>query len=117
MRMQVGSLASLNGLRIQHCCELWCRSQTISDPKLLWLCCRPAAVAPIDPLAWELPYAPCVAQKKKKKQIKKKKKRKAASPFSLSFSFPWAGTIGGSPPALALQWRTTPQKESVRLER
>ena len=27
-RMRVGSLASLNGLRIQHCRELWCRSQT-----------------------------------------------------------------------------------------
>ena len=28
MRLQVQSLASLSGLRIQHCCELWCRSQT-----------------------------------------------------------------------------------------
>ena len=28
MRMQVRSLASLKGLRIWHCCELWCRSQT-----------------------------------------------------------------------------------------
>ena len=27
MRLQVRSLASLSGLRIQHCCELWCRSQ------------------------------------------------------------------------------------------
>ena len=27
MRMQVWSLASLSGLRIQHCCELQCRSQ------------------------------------------------------------------------------------------
>ena len=26
-------------------------------PALLWLWCRPAAVAPIQPLAWELPYA------------------------------------------------------------
>ena len=24
---------------------------------LLWLWCRPAAIAPIRPLAWELPYA------------------------------------------------------------
>ena len=24
MRLQVRSLASLGGLRIQHCCELWC---------------------------------------------------------------------------------------------
>ena len=28
MRMQVRSLALLSGLRIHHCCELWCRSQT-----------------------------------------------------------------------------------------
>ena len=28
MRMQVRSLALLSELRIQHCCELWRRSQT-----------------------------------------------------------------------------------------
>ena len=28
MRLQVQSLASLSGLRIQGCCELWCRLQT-----------------------------------------------------------------------------------------
>ena len=28
MRLWVWSLASLNGLRIRHCHELWCRSQT-----------------------------------------------------------------------------------------
>ena len=27
MRLQVGSLASLSGLRILHCCELWCSLQ------------------------------------------------------------------------------------------
>ena len=27
-RLQVPSLALLNGLRIRHCLELWCRSQT-----------------------------------------------------------------------------------------
>ena len=30
---------------------------------LLWLWCRPAAVAPIHPLAWELPYAAAAALK------------------------------------------------------
>ena len=35
-----------------------------SDPVMLWLWCRPAARAPIQPLAWELPYAMCVALKK-----------------------------------------------------
>ena len=28
MRIQVRPLASISGLRIQHCLELWCRSQT-----------------------------------------------------------------------------------------
>ena len=28
MRLRVPSLALLSGLRIQHCCELQCRSQT-----------------------------------------------------------------------------------------
>ena len=32
------------------------------DPTLLWL--WPAATAPIPPLAWELPYATCMALKK-----------------------------------------------------
>ena len=35
------------------------------DPALLWLCCWPAAVAPIRPLAWELPYAVSMALKSK----------------------------------------------------
>ena len=46
------------------------------DPKLLWLWCRPAAVAPIGPLAWKLPYAMHVALKSKKKKKKKKKKER-----------------------------------------
>ena len=32
------------------------------DPKLLWLWCRPVATAPIQPLAWEPPYAAGAAQ-------------------------------------------------------
>ena len=38
-----------------------------SDPRLLWLWHWPVAIAPIRPLAWELPYAIGVALKKKKK--------------------------------------------------
>ena len=67
MRMQVWSLAFLSGLRIQCCCELWCRSQTGLDPMLLWLWCRPAAAGPIQLLAWEFPYASSVALKSKNK--------------------------------------------------
>ena len=55
MRLRIQSRASLSGLRIQWCRELWC---------------RPAAVALIRPLAWEPPYAMGAALKK----IKKKKK-------------------------------------------
>ena len=47
-----------------------------SDPTLLWLWCRSAAVALIQPLAaWELLYAAGIALKRPKKK-KKKKKRK-----------------------------------------
>ena len=35
-----------------------------SDPALLWLLCRLAAVAPVGPLAWEPPYATDVALKR-----------------------------------------------------
>ena len=64
MRTQVQSLAWLSELRIQHCCELWY---------------RPAATAPIQPLAWEPPYAMGAALKwhpppKKKLDTQRKKK-------------------------------------------
>ena len=44
---------------VSHRCSL--------DPTLLWLWCRPEAVGPIRPLAWELPYATGAAIKKKEK--------------------------------------------------
>ena len=47
-RVHVRSLASLIGLRIQCCCELWCRLQ-------MW--------------PRELPYAAGAALKKKKKKL------------------------------------------------
>ena len=47
-------------------CCVGCRHS--SDPELLWLWCRPAAVALIWPLAWELPYAASAALKSKKKK-------------------------------------------------
>ena len=51
-------------------------AQWVKDSMLLWLWCRPAAVAPIRPLAREPPYAEGAALKRQKK---KKKKVKAAS--------------------------------------
>jgi len=71
-------------------CGVGCRRG--SDPALLWLWCRPVATAPIQPLAWEPPYAAGAAQeiatttttkrqktkdqKKKNKSLLKKKKKK-----------------------------------------
>ena len=52
---------------------------------LLWLWCRPTAVAPIRPLAWELPYTAGVALEKKKKKTKKRK---------LLFFFPCIPDVG-----------------------
>lgn len=43
------------------------------DPALLWLWCRLAAMALIQPLAWEPPYATGVALKSKKKKEEKEK--------------------------------------------
>ena len=40
------------------------------DPTLLWLWRRPAAAAPIGPLAWESPYAEGAALKRKIKKPK-----------------------------------------------
>ena len=63
-------------LRIQCCCELWCRSQTWHGSRTAVLWCIPAATALIRPLAWELPYAVGVALESKTKKKKKKKKGK-----------------------------------------
>ena len=44
-------------------CGVGCRRG--SDPVLLWLWHGPAATAPIQPLAWEAPYASGAALKSK----------------------------------------------------
>ena len=59
-------LASLSGLRIWHCWELWLGRRWGSDPVLLWLWCRPEAVALIGPPVWEPSYDTGVALKSKK---------------------------------------------------
>ena len=51
-------------------CGISCRCS--SDPKLLWLWRRLAAIAPIRSLAWEPPYAAGVAQEMAKRQKRKK---------------------------------------------
>ena len=61
-------------------CDVGCRHGL--DSMLLWLWCRPAAVAPIQPLTWEPPYATSAAlkSKKKKKRERFKKQRSGAQP-------------------------------------
>ena len=49
-------------------CGVGCRLG--SDPALLWPWCRLAATAPINPLAWEPPYAMGAAQEIAKRQKK-----------------------------------------------
>ena len=73
MKMRVQSLASLSGLRNGLTLSPGVGRRHGSDPELLWLWHRPAARAPIGPLAWELPYAAGAALKKIKIKIKNKK--------------------------------------------
>ena len=83
MRLQVRFLLLLSGLTIRRCRELWCRSvgrRHGSDPALLWLWRRLAATAPIQPLAWEPPYATGAAQEMAKRQKKKTKKQHKKNP-------------------------------------
>ena len=58
-----------------------------SDPALLWLWCRLAAIALIWPLAWETPYTACVGVKRRKTNKQKNptttKKPTLLSPLSL----------------------------------
>ena len=51
-------------------CDVGCRHGL--DLALPWLWCRPAAIAPIRPLAWEPPHVTGVALKGEKDQKKKK---------------------------------------------
>ena len=67
-RLRVQSLAWLSGLRIRHCQELGVSHRRGSDPPLLWLWYRLAAITPIRPLVWEPPYATGVALKSKKRK-------------------------------------------------
>ena len=53
-----------------------------SDPMLLWLWRRPAAVTPIGPLAWEPPYDEGAALKRQKTK-KKRRRRKCINTPSL----------------------------------
>ena len=63
--MRVSSLALLMGYRFGVAPSCGVGRRLGSDPALPWLWCRPSAVAPIRPLAWELPCAAGAALKSK----------------------------------------------------
>ena len=71
MSTQIWSLASLSGLRIQHC--------HVADVVWIWHCCGysigqwSAATAAFRPLIWEPPYDLSMALKKANKQTKNPK--------------------------------------------
>ena len=81
MRFHVRSLASLSGLRIRCCWELWCRSKTRLGSCIAVALCRPAAVASIWLLAWEPPYAAGAALKSKSKTKQNKTKQNCLQYF------------------------------------
>ena len=64
---------STNGFLNSRGCEVPHKRTRNAPFALLWLWCRPAAVAPIGPLAWEAPYATGAVQEKAKKKKKRKK--------------------------------------------
>ena len=53
------------------CGDAGCRRGSDLALLWLWLCCRPTAVAPVQPLAWEPPYTAGAALKSKNKQTNK----------------------------------------------
>ena len=65
MRLQVRSWVEDPALPAMSC-GVACRHGL--DLVLLWLWCRPVAIALISPLAWEPPYATSAALGKKKRQ-------------------------------------------------
>ena len=77
--MQVQFLAWLSGLRIWHCCELWCRSQTQLEFHIAVAVA--SSSSSIWPLAWTPPYATHAALKSQKK---KKKSTKGQNPTIIS---------------------------------
>ena len=83
MRLRVQSLALLSGEGSGVAMSCGVSHRCGSDPKSLWLWCRPAAAGPILPLAWELPYAAGAALKRPKRKRKERKKKSFSSPLSL----------------------------------
>lgn len=71
------------------------------DPALLWLWCRPAAIAQIRPPAWEPPYATGAALKKQKT---KKKDDPGVSHRDMKLQLPAYATATATPDPQLQQW-------------
>ena len=68
MRARVRSLASLSGLGSDIAMSCGVGRGRGLDPVLLWLWCKPAAISPIQPLAWKLLYVMDTALKRQKRE-------------------------------------------------
>ena len=77
INFQVWPLASLSGLGSGVAVSCGVGHRCGSHPALLWLWCRLAATGPIQPLAWEPPYATGAAPKKKKKKERERENSRA----------------------------------------
>ena len=64
MRTQVRSLASLSGLRIQGCCELWYKSQTWLGSHVAVAMVQAGSYSSSWTPSWETPYASGMAPQK-----------------------------------------------------
>ena len=76
-------------------CGVGCRRG--SDPVLLWLWRRPVATAPIQPLAWELPYAVGAALEKTTNKSKKPnlENRNKLTDFKTNLTVTQVNLLGG----------------------
>ena len=65
VKMQVRFLASLSGLSIECCCELWCRSQTQLRSGVAVAVAKASSYSSDLTPAWELLYVTGAARKSK----------------------------------------------------
>ena len=82
-----------------------------SDLALLWLWYSPAAVAPIQPLAWELPCAASAAQKEKKGRKEGRKRERKKEKEAKNGEKPSKGRTGGK----AFPSRQTQQEQNSQV--
>ena len=68
MKFRVLSMASLSGLRILHCCELWCSSQMQLRSGVVVAVVQTGGYSANWTPSWEPPYAAGVALKRPKKK-------------------------------------------------